>query len=189
MRPLQHPLVSTARPVRGSLQTALVVLAAAAALSPFSARAEGAYVGGSLGQGRWMDSAAGVQGGRTDLSGKVYGGYQFTPNFSLEAGAAALGESNRPDGSVKGTATFVDAVGTLPLTPAWSAIGRVGVLRGKVDTTRGDDYGNGLKFGAGAQYALTQKTSLLGEWERYKLDVFGTRPEVNQFTVGVKAHF
>lgn len=186
----QRPSVA---PFRSSLQTALVVLAATAALSPFAARAQtaqqGAYVGGSLGQGRWMDSAAGVTGGRTDLSGKVYGGYQFTPNFALEAGGVALGESNRADGSIKGSATFVDAVGTLPLTPKWSAIGRAGVLRGKVDTTRGDDYGNGLKLGAGAQYSLTQKTALVGEWERYKLDVFGTRPEVNQFTMGVKARF
>lgn len=172
----------------GSAHAAAAVLAAAALL-PLAAKAEGFYVGGNLGQGRWMDSAAGVPGGRTDLSGKVYGGYQFTPNFSLEAGAAALGESNLPSGSVKGNATFVDAVGTLPLAPKWSAIGRVGVLRGKVDTSQGDDYGNGLKVGLGGQYELTRSTALVGEWERYKLDVFGTRPEVNQFTMGVKARF
>lgn len=183
-------LRSTAKPFRTSIQAGLAVLAAAAALSPLAARAEtGAYVGGSLGQGRWMDSAAGVQGGRTDLSGKLYGGYQFTPNLALEAGGVALGESNRADGSIKGDAAFVDAVGSLPLTPKWSALGRVGVLRGKVDTSQGDDYGNGLKVGVGAQYTLTPKTALVGEWERYKLDVFGTRPEVNQFTMGVKAHF
>lgn len=197
MRPTKTTALRTAKPFRSSLQAALAVLAATAAISPLAARAQGAqgaagpgpYIGGSLGQGRWMDSAAGVTGGRTDLSGKVYGGYQFTPNFALEAGGVALGESNRADGSIKGNAAFVDAVGTLPLTPQWSAIGRVGVLRGKVDTSAGNDYGNGLKVGAGAQYAFTQKTSLLGEWERYKLDVFGTRPEVNQFTVGVKTAF
>lgn len=180
---------ASAKPFRGSLQAALAVLATAAVLSPLTARAEGAYVGGSLGQGRWMDSAAGVQGGRTDLSGKVYGGYQFNPHFALEAGGVALGESNKADGSIKGDAVFVDAVGSLPLTPKWSALGRVGVLRGKVDTSTGNDHGNGIKVGLGGQYALTQKTALVGEWERYKLDIFGTRPEVNQFTMGVKANF
>lgn len=172
----------------GSAHAAAAVLAAAALL-PVAAKAEGLYLGANLGQGRWMDSAAGVPGGRTDLSGKVYGGYQFTPNFSLEAGAAALGESNLPGGSIRGSAAFVDAVGTLPLTPKWSAIGRVGVLRGKVDTSQGDDYGNGVKVGLGGQYELTRSTAVVGEWERYRLNVFDSQPQVNQFTVGLKAHF
>jgi len=170
--------------------TAQVTAAAmAVALAPLAAHAEGVYIGGNLGQGHWQDPVAGVQSGTTDLSGKIYGGYQFNPNFALEAGGAALGESKQASGTVKGNVGFVDAVGTLPLAPQWSAIGRVGVLRGKTDTSNGNDYGNGLKVGLGAQYELTKTTSLVGEWERYKLDAFDSHPNVDQYTVGVKAHF
>lgn len=169
-------------------QAAAAVLATAA-LVPLAAHAEGLYVGGNLGQGHWQDGVAGVQGGTTDLSAKFYGGYQFNPNFALEAGGVALGESNQSSGSIKGNAAFVDAVGILPLAPQWSAIGRVGVLRGKVTTSNGSDYGNGLKVGLGAQYDLTKQTALVGEWERYKLDVFGSHPNVDQFSAGVKVRF
>lgn len=184
------PTFSTARWSKSFLKSAQAGAAVlAAALVPLAAHAEGLYIGGNLGQGHWQDSVAGVQSGTTDLSGKIYGGYQVNPNFAVEAGGATLGESNESSGTIKGNVAFVDAVGTLPLAPQWSAIGRVGVLRGKVDTSNANDYGNGLKVGLGAQYEISKTTAVVGEWERYKLDVFGTHPDVDQFTVGVKAHF
>ena len=58
-----------------------------------------------------------------------------------------------------------------------------------LNTSFGDDSGNGLKVGLGAQYALTDKVSIRGEWERYQANVFGDKPNVDQYTVGLKVGF
>ena len=49
--------------------------------------------------------------------------------------------------------------------------------------------GNGLKVGLGAQYALTPKLALRAEWERYRPETFNTKPNIDQYTVGVRVAF
>lgn len=61
-----------------------------ASLGATCAHAEGLYVGGSLGAPRYGDSVNGISGSGNGLSGKLFGGYQLTPNFALEAGVADL---------------------------------------------------------------------------------------------------
>ena len=46
---------------------------------------------------------------------------------------------------------------------------------------------NGIYLGA--QYALTPKVALRAEWERYQTRAFNTKPDIDQYTVGVKVSF
>jgi len=119
----------------------------------------------------------------------VWGGYEFSPWLSLEAGLADLGHQRADGLKVKGRAAFLDAVGTAALTDQWSLLGRVGVARASLDTTAGDDRGSGLKLGLGAQYKVTSNIAVRGEWERYRPAVFGDKPNVDQWTLGVKYSF
>ena len=160
-----------------------------ACLSAISAHAEGLYVGGSLGTPRYQDSVNGVSGHGSGVSGKLFGGYQLTPNFALEAGAADLGHIDKGAGKVDGRSVFLDAVGIAPLKDKWSLLGRIGVAHVNLDTSAGDSGGSGLKLGLGAQYSLTSNIALRGEWERYRPSAFGDKPNIDQYTFGVRVGF
>ncbi len=155
----------------------------------------GFYAGASLGAPGYPNDVNGVSGNGSGglsgngLSGKVFGGYQFTPKFALETGVTDLGRAENANGSVHARGEFLDAVGIAPLNEQWSLLGRVGVTHIVLDTSNGNDSGNGLKVGLGAQYALTKTVALRGEWERYRADAFGGNPSIDQYTFGVRVGF
>ena len=164
----------------------LVILAALAACG---ARAEGLYVGGSLGRTDYGSGINAIGGG--DGSGlKVYGGAALDKNFSLEGGLFDLGKTSSSAGTAKGHGFYVDGVGSHEFAPQWSLLGRVGVVEGRFSTTLGNDNSTGLKVGAGLQYELTRQVSLRLEYERYHfVNLFDAKPNVGQTTFGVKVGF
>ncbi|MDE2082312.1 MAG: porin family protein [Burkholderiales bacterium] len=165
-------------------------MAAGIALVALPARAEGLYVGGALGAPHFGgDAINGVPGNGTGVSGKLFGGWQFSPNFALEAGLADLGRVDNGFGKVRSHGGYLDAVGLLPLGDEWTLLGSLGVARVQANTDRGDATGTGLKLGLGAQYALSSHLALRGEWERYRPSVFGVRPNIDQYTVGLSYGF
>jgi len=170
------------KPLLGTLLLAGSVMAV-------SAHAEGFYGGASLGGQSYPDRVNGNSTSGSALSAKLYGGYQVNPNLALEGGIAELGSVNSGSGKVDSYGTFIDAVGTMPLNPQWSLLGRVGVAHMTVNTPTGDDGGNGLKVGLGVEYALSKTMAVRGEWERYQLTGFGSSPNADQYTVGLKLGF
>ncbi|HSW07340.1 outer membrane beta-barrel protein [Aquabacterium sp.] len=164
-------------------------LIALAGLAALPAHAEGLYAGGALGTPRYPDAVNGISGNGSGLSGKLFGGYQFTPNLSLETGFAGLGHIDDGSGRVSGRAAYLDLLGTLPLNDKWSALGRLGVAHVKLDSSTGDSSGSGPKLGLGLQYALTTNVALRGEWERYHPSVFGEKPNIDQYTLGFRVGF
>lgn len=150
----------------------------------------GFYGGASLGGSDWNHSLAGVDGNGRGVTGKVYGGYNFTPNFALEAGAARLGSMSDTNGRIGANAVFVDGVGTLPLADKWSLLGRAGIARADFNGSVGNDSGTGLKLGAGVQYALTPTLALRAEYEQYRIhNVYDSHANIGQLTAGLKASF
>ena len=163
----------------------------ASLLGAAAAHAEGLSVGGSLASTRWKgDDVGGLSTDKSATGGKIYGGLAFTPNFGLEAGYATLGKFESAAGSVKADGFFVDAVGTLPLGSGFSALGRVGVFNGKLDSSlAGDDRGTSYKVGAGLQYDFDPRLALRGEWERYRFDALGGKSNADMVSVGVNYKF
>ncbi len=161
----------------------------ATSLGAVSARAEGVYLGGSLGAPQYQDNENGITGKGSGVSGKLFAGYQVSPNFALEVGVADLGHIDNATGTVNGHGEYLDAVGLLPLNSQWALFGSAGMTHVNLDTSNGDGSGNGLKLGLGAEYSLTSKVALRGEWERYRPDVFNDTPNIDQYTVGLRAAF
>ena len=154
----------------------------------------GPYIGGSVGRAHDGSDSPVAPTDRSDTSYKLYGGYGFTPNLGIELGYADLGRFGTANGSLKARAVFADAVGTLPLASQWSAIGRVGVFNARLrneDSINGDtrDSGTNVKVGAGLQYDLSKDVSLRGEWEHYKLNTSGGKPNIDSYSLGVNYHF
>lgn len=168
---------------------ALMALLGTATLA---AHAEGLYVGGGLGETKLKHDNPAI--GLTDSSDtavKAYAGYSFNPNFSLETGVVRFGRFDGTTGSTRAHATYLDAVGLLPLASNFSALGRIGVYDAKLsNATLGADHTTGLKLGAGLQYDLSKTVSLRGEWERYRLQDFGGNTNrTDLYTVGVNYKF
>ncbi|HSI51982.1 MAG TPA: porin family protein [Ideonella sp.] len=183
----------TPRHGRRAAQIGVALLGLAALGFAASSRAEGLYLGGSLAAPQWHGPVNGSDGDNQGVGVNLYGGYSFTPNWSLEAGYMNLG---RLKGDVEGLSTsakaqggYLDAVGTLPVGEGFSLLGRLGYAGANLKTTAGDDHGNGLKLGAGVQYDLSKQVALRGEWNRYRFDAFSDHQDIDQYSLGVKVGF
>lgn len=162
---------------------------AAGSFSAVAALPDGPYAGAGLGMPHFQDNVNGVSVNGAGLSGKLYGGYQFSSHFALEAGAADLGRAGNRSGNLDAHGVYIDALGIVPVYEKWSLLGRVGVTRVNLNTSNGSSGGNGLKVGAGAQYDLTIRVALRGEWERYHPSAFDGNPNIDQVTFGLRIAF
>lgn len=210
----------------------LALLAWATSGSGFAAEpdpARGWYAGGSVGASQASTNAgqitaslltAGFATGAvttTDESGtafKLFGGYRFNRHIALEGGYFDLGTFNflatttGPAGTLVGVSkprgVNFDAVGTLPITGNFSAIGRVGALSVDpkdsytgsggvgigINPGSGGKSGLSYKFGVGLQYDFTKSLGLRGEVERYRVDDnFNSRHDVDVFSAGLVFKF
>jgi OOP family OmpA-OmpF porin len=172
--------------------TRLIALSSVLVLAAAGARAEGLYIGGAIGQSHdksGADSTLAI----TDHSGtglKAWGGWSFDEHFGVEAGYVDLGKFGSPAGDVKASGYYLDGVGTLPLGNNFSALARIGAFRGTLRDAVGDsDSGTNVKVGAGLQYDLTKNVGVRGEWERYRLDSFGTHADNDLYSIGVNYRF
>jgi OmpA-OmpF porin, OOP family len=155
-----------------------------------AAQAEGIYVGGGVGVPDYHSSINGVTGGGSGTGVKLYGGYQFNPNFAVELGGYELGHIDNSTGKANVRGAYLDAVGFYPLNDRFSLLGSAGVAQGRWDTTNGDDTSSALKLGAGVQYQLTPAVGVRAQYERYMYtNAFDQKPGVGETTVGVNFKF
>lgn len=173
------------------MKTIVHALTATALLAAFAAHAEGLSIGGSIGESHWKgDDVGAAATDRKDTSYKLYGGYGFTPNLGVELGYVNFGKFSSSAGSVKADGMYLDGVGTLPLANGFSALARVGVFNGKLDSSLdGSDRGTNFKVGAGLQYDFDKNTALRTEWERYRFDALGTKANTDLYSIGVNYRF
>ena len=209
-------------------QLSVLVLASLAAVCSTSVMAQNApgwYAGGNLGGTRadFNNNAinrdlAGkgfvVNSTTTDNrsnGGKIFGGYQLTPNFAVEGGYFDLGRysygsNTTPVGSFNGSTRVnglnLDLVGMAPLSDRFSVIGRVGAAYAQ---NRGSFSSNGfvplnlsnprrndtnLKVGLGVQYAITEALSVRAEIERYRIsDPIRNRANIDMASLGLVYYF
>lgn len=145
-----------------------------------------------------------------DVGYKLFAGRKFNKNFAVEGGYFNLGKfgftanyptANTFSGNMKLQGLNLDAVGILPFSEKFSALGRVGLIytEGK-DRFSGTGAGTAVaaadpnpkeskanyKFGAGLQYDFTRALSMRGEWERYRVnDAVGNRGDIDLLSVGL----
>lgn len=146
-----------------------------------------------------------------DTGYKLYGGYQFNRNFALEGGYFDLGKfgftaTTVPAGTLNGNIKLrgfnLDAVGILPITEKFSALGRVGLnyaeARDHFSGTGAVNVSNpnpskrdtNYKYGLGVQYAFTESLALRVEAERYRInDAIGNKGDVDLVSVGLLYRF
>ena len=139
----------------------------------------------------------------TDTGWKIFAGRKFNRNFAVEAGYFNLGEpgytahTNGGDqtGSTKFQGVNLDAVGILPISEKFSALGRVGLTYTEangtfsgvgVDDSSPKTSDANYKVGAGLQYDFTRSLGVRAEWERYRVDdAVGNSGHIDLLSVGL----
>lgn len=195
--------------------TGSICLAALAALSVHSqadaqatatAAVTGPYVGAAFGAAfgnREIDDSNSRNDEALGRSSKVYGGYQLSEHFGMEAGYVQLRGLNQNTGSkatlvhqtVTGHSTYVAGTGRLPLGASFALTGKLGVSVGKVTDTRpktaATDALRGsqtsLLIGSGAEYKLNDSVSFSIELESY--GKISRQVKGNTLTLGTRYSF
>lgn len=184
------------------------------------------YVGGNIGQSRAkIDDARitdqllgnglatnSIADDNSNTAYKLFGGYQYNKNFSLEAGYYSLGQfgfvaNTTPAGTLSGDIKLkglnFDAVGMFPLADKFSAFGRLGLIYSQAS----DNFSNtgavpvptnpnpsknamNYKAGLGLQYDFTESLGMRVEAERYRVDdAVGNKGDINMYSLGLIYRF
>lgn len=160
-----------------------------------------------VGPGYAINSAT---GDNRDTGGKLYGGYRLSRNLAVEAGYFDLGRfdylyNTTPAGSLNGNLRVrglnLDLVGILPVSDRFSVFGRVGAAYTQARSSFGrtgvvpqaasrNEKDTNLKLGLGVQYAVTDRLSVRGEIERYRVnDAVRSRGHIDMASVGLVYSF
>ena len=143
---------------------AVAILFSAGAWS--QSRLAGAYVGLDIGNADFGDD--------DDTAFKLFGGFQFHPNFGAEVGYGMLADK----GGFELTTLEILAVGSYPLANQLSVLGKIGFAR--LDASPGEDE-NEFTFALGLQYDITPNLGAKLQWQRYSTDP----DDIDLITIGV----
>ncbi len=207
--------------------SALISFASLAAITSSTAMADdtGWYGGANIGRSsatiddaRITSGLAGTGLATTSIANrdrdtgyKIYGGYQFNRYLGLEGGYFDLGRfgftaNTLPPGTLNGNIRLrgfnLDAVGMLPLSEKFSALGRIGINNAQArDSFTGTGAVNvtnpnpskretNYKLGVGVQYALNDALAIRAEVERYRVnDAIANKGHVDVVSVGLVYSF
>ena len=147
---------------------------AAAALTAAPVFAQG-YIGGGFGSSKTTGiDGGGLTGGNASKGlVKIYGGYQITPNWGVEAQYADLGRrtvavAGINAGSFGISQMSIAGTGTLPLALGFSLLGKLGVSSSR-PTGSGvtSSFKTSALIGVGMGYSITPALSARVEYEDF----------------------
>jgi OOP family OmpA-OmpF porin len=189
-------------------QQLLVAALGMALVAPLAAHAEGGYVGVNVGSAEQKASVDNMGSESKSKTGyKLYGGYDFTKNFGVEAGYVDFAKIESSDGSVSSslhpTAVYVAATGILPLNEQFSLFGKVGVsmnhtkatVSNGVASANGSDDRTTALIGVGAAYNVSKNLAVVAEYEDFgkvlKVSDAGIEGnlKVTMFSLGLRYKF
>ena len=174
---------------------------AAAALTVAPVFAQG-YAGLGLGSSRISGFDNGtITGGNTNKSlVKVYGGFQFTPNWGAELQYSDLGKRDVSNagvaaGSFTTSQYSIAGTGTLPLSSGFSLLGKLGVSANRINGSAlvGNANNTSALIGVGASYSITPALSVRVEYEDFgkvaTVAANGSSVRANGYSISLKYGF
>jgi OOP family OmpA-OmpF porin len=162
---------------------------------------QGAYVGGSVGMTDYsLDECIG-DCDKTDIGGKIFGGYMFTPNIGAEISYNSFGKAkiNVPGAGaeLKSSGFGAFLVGQYPIDN-WRLFGKLGFawLDTELSVTApgffvGDesDSSTDFAFGLGVTYMFTKNFGVRGEYENFKYSFEDIDDNLTMWSIGIQYNF
>ena len=157
-------------------KTGLVLIAVG--LLPVAAVAdEGFFIGGSVGSATLTDDFDGFDVDDDSTAYRLVFGYQFSDMFGLEAGYHRFGtfeEDRNFRFELDADGVFVGGNLGVPMSNDFRLFARAGAFFWDGDSvintvTRATPDDSNLYLGGGAEVAITDQLSLVGDWTRYEL--------------------
>lgn len=156
---------------------AVVLLFSTVVVAPAFAADNGLYAGVTLGRSKTGNPYPGTSMTKsTDTVMGVLGGYQFTRNFGAEVFFTGAGKFAATGGGGSGSGKTdvwgIDAVGTLPLSDAFSLYGKLGYASAKTSASSVPAGLTGATrsaatYGLGGVYNLNQSIGIRLGWDHY----------------------
>ena len=180
-------------------KAAIIVLASTMAAAPLSASADsGFFVGGSIGAATLDDDIDTFALDADSTSFRLNAGWQFSDFLAIEAGYHDFGKFDEEldlggilsDVDIRADGYTLRLTTSIPLGSNLSLFGRAGAFIWEADArvdglrTEGFDDEN-LYYGAGADFKVSERLSLLGDWTRYELD----DTESDVISIGLRYRF
>jgi len=128
------------------------------------------YVGAGVGSAQAKLGASGARSGNDsyETSGKIFGGYQFSPNWGVEGQYVYLGKFETNAGSYKPESWGLAATVTAPLSNKFYLRGKLGAA---FNRTSGGNLGGSNKTdllaGVGVGYNINANWGILAEYENF----------------------
>lgn len=171
----------------------------------FSASAQNAYMSLSVGLSSWNFSCTGTTSCDNRAPGmKFLGGYNLSDNLSIEGGYFSMSRTSATfspskKSEYKANGFEVAAVGRLPMDDRWGLYAKLGLSAGRgtwyninpMTKTQASSTSNSVQplFGLGATYKLNERLQARAEWDLRKVEIPGSKPQLNNFSLGVQYHF
>jgi OOP family OmpA-OmpF porin len=173
---------------------------------------QGAYVGGSIGSSNYSTDECVGDCDKTDIGGKIFGGYMFTPNIGAEVMYVSLGKAkvNFPDslngvpvvvsGEFKSSGFGAFLVGQYPVDN-FRLFGKIGFayLDNELSVTgssgatvvTGDQSESSTEFawGLGATYMFTKNFGVRAEYENFKWSFEDASDNIRFWSIGIQYNF
>lgn len=175
---------------------AIAVLLSAFVAAPALADNAGKfYVAGDLGKATYSNLSPFPNPGVI----RIAGGYHFIPALAVELGYSKFGDSTvvGPGGSatISASSFQVAAVGSLPLSPEFDLIGKLGLANNSADLTStvgifGSTSQSDLLIGFGGQYHVNSQVSVRLLYDNYgKFDNSASPMKATSISLGVAYNF
>ncbi len=172
---------------------------------------EGFYLGTAIGQAKLKNdtldwySDIGASTDDKDTAFKLFAGYQFNPNFAVEASYVDFGDftasAAMPDYSARAKASAdgfgFALVGRLPIDAGFSVFGKLGLIAWDGNYKESDSDGWSYSestddidpfYGVGAEYVVDQVMVRL-EFERYDMSDSGEDFEIDLISASIGYRF
>jgi OOP family OmpA-OmpF porin len=179
--------------------------AALAQQSQVAPYAAGPYVGASLLYNNYETDDCPGDCDKTDIGGKVFGGFMFTPYIGAELAYASYGKAKLNAnvsginvlGELKSSGVTGFLVAQYPIEN-FRVFGKLGfawldnevnIRVPNVISIDESDTSTEIAYGLGATFMFNRNLGIRGEWERLRYKWEGRKESLNVFSVGVQYSF